>query len=351
MLGEGRFSSHTKARLVSFGLFFSCCLALGRNVAPAAAQQGSGEPVAARQLTDYYLYDVTWGNAQFVAVGSGSLNATVALTSPDGVRWSKVSIRDSPGLLESGEKPGVLYGVAWNGTAFVAVGERILISPDGQRWMVAATVSTCAFTRVAANTSLFVAVGGFYGRGCLATSPDGRTWTDRTSALESNESVFADVIWTGSAFVALGNTNRGKFGLTSALLTSPDGETWTRQFRTNALLTDVAWNGALFVTVGSKARQGSIFTSPDGKTWTQVRVNVFDPLRAVAWGSKRFVTVGSSGVLVTSLDGKQWKARKSGTTADLMSITWNGSRFVAVGRGVILTSSDGETWKDLTSVP
>ena len=345
------FSSRTKTCLVIFVFFFSCCLVLGWNVTPTVAQQGSGEPVAGRQLTDFYLYDVTWGKSQFVAVGTGSLNTTVALTSSEGERWSKVSIGDSPGLRESGEKAGVLYGVAWNGTAFVAVGERILISPDGQKWMFAAAISTCAFTRVAANTSMFVAVGGYYGLGCLATSPDGRTWTLGTAALESPESVFADVIWTGSTFIALGNTNLGRFGLSSVVLTSPDGETWNRPFSTNTLLTDVAWNGSLFVMVGSKARQGSIFISPDGRTWTQVRVNIFNPLRAVTWGRNRFVAVGSNGALVTSPDGKQWKTGKSGTTADLMSITWNGSRFVAVGRGVILTSLDGEAWKDLTSVP
>src|SRR5215467_7482015 len=111
---------HTRARSVGCGIFFSCVLALGITVTLTAAQQGSGEALSARQLKDNYLYDVTWGNAQFVAVGSGSLNATVALTSPDGVHWSKVSIGGSPGVLESGEKPGALYGVAWNGTTFVA---------------------------------------------------------------------------------------------------------------------------------------------------------------------------------------------------------------------------------------
>jgi hypothetical protein len=282
-------------------------------------------------------------------VGSGSLNQTVALTSPDGMRWSAVSIGNSPGLLESGEKPGALYGVAWNGTMFAAVGERILISPDARRWVVAATFATCAFTRVAANTSLFVAVGGFYGRGCLATSPDGRTWTDKTAALENNGSVLADVIWTGSTFVALGNANRGIFGITSVILTSPDGGTWTQQFGTSAFLTDVAWNGVLFVAVGGQANQGILFTSPDGTTWTRSRVNVYYPLRSVIWNGAKFVAVGSGGVLVTSPDGKRWKTRKSGTTVDLMSVTWNGARFVAVGRGVIVTSSDGQTCRDVST--
>lgn len=102
----------------------------------------------------------------------------MALTSPDGVRWSKVPIGDSPALLESGERPGALYGVAWNGSMFVAAGEHILISPDAQRRIVAATIPHCAFTRVAVNTSLFVAVG----KGVIVTSPDGTTWKDVTRA-------------------------------------------------------------------------------------------------------------------------------------------------------------------------
>jgi len=342
-------SLHTRARLVGCGILFSCVFALGITVTPTVAQQGSGELLTARQLKDNYLYDVTWGNAQFVAVGSGSLNATVALTSPDGVHWSKVSIGGSPGVLESGEKPGALYGVAWNGTTFVAVGERILISPDGQRWAIATTISTCAFTRVAANQSLFVAGGGYYGHGCLATSPDGRTWTDRTSAFEGNDFVLTDVIWTDSMFVALGNANRGIFGITSVILTSPDGVTWTRQFGSNAFLTDVAWNGSLFVAVGGQARQGILFTSADGKAWAQKRLNIYYPLRSVIWNGTEFVAVGSGGVLVTSPNGQKWTNRKSGTTVDLMSIAWNGSRFVAVGRGVIVTSSDGIAWKNLTT--
>ena len=333
----------TRALHVGFSFFLLCCPILGRVVTPASAQQGAGDLLTARQLTDYYLYDVTWGNAQFVAVGNGSLNTTVALTSPDGVRWNKVSIGDSPGVLESGEKPGALYGVAWNGSMFVAAGEHILISPDAQRWMLAATIPHCAFTRVAVNASLFVAVGGFYGRGCLATSPDGRTWTDQTAALESNDSVLADVIWTGSIFIALGNSNRGRFGIASVILTSPDGVTWTRQFGANAFLMDVAWNGTLFVAVGGHANQGIIFTSPDGRMWTQSRVNIFYPLRSVICNSTKFVTVGINGVLATSSDGQKWTNRKSGTTADLTIITWSDSRFVAVGKGVIVTSSDGTT--------
>lgn len=56
----------TRAIRVSFSFFLLYCSILGRVVTPASAQEGSGNLLTARQLTDYYLYDVTWGNASLL---------------------------------------------------------------------------------------------------------------------------------------------------------------------------------------------------------------------------------------------------------------------------------------------
>jgi len=282
---------------------------------------GTAVPVRTQRLADYYLYDIVWGNGQFVAVGSGTLNETVVLISPDGMHWSRVSVGKTQGPLGfSAGETGVLYGIGWNGSRFVAVGERLLTSVDGQNWMVSATLSTCAFTRVAANGSMFVAVGGYYGRGCIATSPDGLTWTERTAAIESNNAVLSGVIWTDSAFVALGTAGLGRFGVASVFLTSRDGVSWTRQLATNQALIDVAWNGALFVAVGGIPNQqsGVIYTSPDGKTWTQSKHKVSYPFRSVLWNGSQFVVSGLEGSIFTSPDGMMWTERTSGTTRDLL---------------------------------
>jgi hypothetical protein len=319
----------------------------------AAAQMLGGEtignltePVDTRRMLAHHLYGIVWGNGQFVAVGSGSFNETEVLLSSDGSRWNKVSLGTAARPLSlSRDGAGVLYGIAWNGSTFVAAGERILTSPDGKSWTMAASFSTCAFTRVAAHEAMFVAVGGYYGNGCIATSSDGRTWTERTSSIESNAAVLSGVIWTGSTFVAVGNTNRGKFGITNVFLTSRDGMTWTRQLGTRDQLVDVTWNGSLFVAVGSHRRQGVIFTSPDAKTWTKRAVAISDPFHSVLWNGATFVVAGLKGAVFTSPDGMIWTKRKSHTTRDLLSIAWNGSLFVIVGEGVILTSLDGVAWK------
>jgi len=321
----------------------------------AAAQMVGGEtignltaPVDTRRMSDHHLYGVVWGNGQFVAVGSGTFNETEVFLSPDGSHWNRVSLGKAARPLRlSRDGAGVLYGIAWNGSRFAAAGERILTSPDGKSWTVSSSFSTCAFTRVATNEAMFVAVGSYYGSACLATSLDGRTWTDRTSSIKSNAAVLSGVIWNGSTFVAVGNIHRGKFGTINIFLTSPDGVSWTLQPGTRDFLVDVAWNGSSFAAVGGRTRQGSIFISPDGKTWTRGKFKVSDPFRAVLWNGATFVAAGLRGTVFTSPDGMTWTKRKSYTTRDLLSIAWNGSLFVVVGDGVILTSPDGAAWKAL----
>ncbi len=101
-----------------------------------------------------------------------------------------------------------LFGVAWSGTQFVAVGNS----------------------------------------GTILTSPNGIAWTTRTSGTTNN---LVDVAWSGTQFVAVGG---------GIILTSPDGIAWTRQASgtTNRLL-GVVWSGTQSVIVGAN---GTILTSP-----------------------------------------------------------------------------------------
>ena len=67
------------------------------------------------------------------------------------------------------------------------------------------------------------------------TSPDGITWTSRTSASDSS---WVGIAWNGTVFVAIGS---------DAMMTSPDGITWTsRSLSTTSSTTywkEIAWNG------------------------------------------------------------------------------------------------------------
>ncbi|MBI1821274.1 MAG: hypothetical protein HY036_00400 [Nitrospirae bacterium] len=56
------------------------------------------------------------------------------------------------------------------------------------------------------------------GGGIILTSPDGITWTARTSGTTNS---LTGVVWSGSQFVAVGGNYQGV-----VVLTSPDGITW-----------------------------------------------------------------------------------------------------------------------------
>ncbi|MGE0681937.1 MAG: WD40/YVTN/BNR-like repeat-containing protein [Candidatus Binatia bacterium] len=305
-------------------------------------------PVDTNILLEHRLYDVIWGSGQFVAVGQGAFDETEVFLSPDGIAWERVSLgKPSRPLGVSGEGAGALYGIAWSGAIFVAVGERILTSSDGKSWTVTATFAPCVFSRVIAHGEKFVAVGSDRGRGCLATSLDGKKWTDGTSDIVGNNAVLTSITHTSVGFIALGSANLGRFGLASIFLFSPDGgKSWSRQLGPQDFLVDLTGNASLFVAVGGLAQRSAIFTSPDGQHWTEKATTLRHPLRAVAWNGAVFVAVGVEGSIAISTGGIAWTEQPSHILQDLFGLAWNGSRFVAVGEGVILTSPDGRHWQE-----
>jgi hypothetical protein len=125
-----------------------------------------------------HLFDIAWSGAQFVAVGGIIINSEFGsvfyqsdiFTSSDGVTW----VNHLP------EEAVLLYGVAWSGTRFVAVGDfqTILTSFDGVTWTHQLQSITNRLNDITWSGSQFVAVGIL---GTILTSPDGLTWTPQNS--------------------------------------------------------------------------------------------------------------------------------------------------------------------------
>lgn len=109
---------------------------------------------------------------------------------------------------------------------------------------------------VAYGNGLFVAVSSSGTGNRVMTSPDGLTWTSRTSASDSN---WQAVTFGNNLFVAVG---------TNAVMTSPDGITWTSRSAVNGSWDSVAGCGGMFVAVSS-VTSPYVMSSPDGITWTQ----------------------------------------------------------------------------------
>ncbi len=323
------------------------------------------------------LWDVTWGDGQYVAVGEA------IVTSPDARHWT---------VRKSGFRYP-LHGVAYGNGRFVAVGALQLWSRDGRSWTVEKRRPRSFLDGVAFGKGRFVAVGSFGG---IETSVDGRRWTARRGTKKS----LWGIAYGDGRFVAV--SPEYSAGSRGAILTSRDGIRWTLQkagTRRSAIdAVGVAYGGGRFVAVGLEGeilasahgqvwhavaapeaakslaslrrggpldgisycdRQfvavgwaGAIFTSPDGSVWTPRTVTKVEAPLDVAFVGDRFVGVGKNGTIEDSADGESWTVQDSKTRADLVGIASGAGHTVAVGIGddsaVVVTATDGGAWQPQT---
>jgi len=134
----------------------------------------------------------------------------------------------------------------------------------------------------------------------VMTSPDGITWTARTSAADNE---WISVTWGGPAgqekFVAVAASGSG-----NRVMTSPDGITWTSQISpADNGWGSVVWDGPegeeQFVAVSNSGTAQRVMTSPDGVEWTLRDTPSGTGWRWVTWGGpegdEKFVAVADSG--------------------------------------------------------
>lgn len=303
-------------------------------------------------------------NSRVYMLGSFYYNSQSLISSTNGINWSLQPFTDN--------KFGTGYGIAWNGSAWTAVGAfrirdwgnninaPIIISSDGQTWSepifpvipispvlqqilnslttkISVTYTATLFG-VAWNGQLWVAVGRIYvtivtaggsvdytiGQIVSCSDVNNLIWTMRPiDNLETidNYSVASTgnaVAWNGRLWVAV-----GEFGvIPKYITTSTDGLSWSDPFApanvASGTATGVVWNGYLWVVVGywqdAEGNQYNIIRSSDGQTWSSA---------------------------INAIPSTNYR---------LNTITWNGSRFVAGGfdnnnsNGVTLVSPDGITW-------
>jgi hypothetical protein len=109
----------------------------------------------------------------------------------------------------------------------------------------------------------------------------------------------------------------------------------------------VVWTGDQFVAVGNA---GVILSSPDGMSWTQQASTTTASLSAVAYSDNGFSVVGL-GVALTSPDGLSWTAHELAGAYEDVAFAEHLGRFVATGfGGSIITSADGASWTEATSL-
>jgi hypothetical protein len=199
---------------------------------------------------------------------------------------------------------------------------------------------------------IFVAVASTGSLNRAATSPDGITWTLRTT----NDNEWQKVCWSPELglFAAVSSS-----GSLDRVMTSPDGITWTTQTTPNDnTFSDICWSPelGLFAAVSNGGVTNRVITSPDGITWSERATAAYN-LFAICWAPELslFVGIGAFQHMVHSTDGITWISFLSGIPNDIRGITWSPELgiFVAIGRtnpDRARTSPDGITWTARTIV-
>lgn len=212
-----------------------------------------------------------------------------------------------------------------------------------------------AWRGVTYGEGLYVAVAECRSGGpsddCIATSPDGVTWTARTltPSEEGFPPALSDVTYGEGRFVAVGRT-----WTSDTAWYSDDGINWS--LATSGGYGDwneVTYANGRFVVVGDS---GGIMYSDDGASWTAVTaLGNDDPWNAVAYGNGRWVAVAwceFSGdcVMYSDDNGATWATTTiAGNNDGWRDIVYANGRFVAIASGGsggadTAYSTDGITW-------
>jgi alpha-tubulin suppressor-like RCC1 family protein len=270
-----------------------------------------------------------YGNDKFVAVGAGSvMSPSDAIYSYDGMLWHTASFEHTTETLS-----GVTYG---NGK-FVATAyienfnffERAetLISSDGITWSTSSLKGEFNGTYFAASQlnsviytgSQFVAVGNK-----VWTSPDGETWTLRNNAPDFTY-VMTAITYGDGKYVACAQ-EKGQY--------STDGINWYSCLMPTASYNDITFGDGKFVAVANSTAS----YSTDGINWTtsyytgsMLKV-IYDGTKFVGCGPETEIEFGIASSIYTSTDGISWTQHYTGNANNWGTISYNDGKYILLSK-------------------
>jgi hypothetical protein len=207
-----------------------------------------------------------------------------------------------------------------------------LVTAGYSGWIQQTSGITDRFEGVAYGAGLFAAV---YSDGRIRTSPDGITWTERTTPFGNSDILC--IVFGDGLFVA--------GGIGGNLITSADGITWT--YRTSGVgfntIFGVAYGNGTYIAV---AAYGDLSSSTNGTSWTTESSGTSSWLYAAGFGNGVFLAGGQSGRIISSTDGTNWTTRTSQFGgSDIRGLAYGAGVYVAAGYdGKLSSSTDGTNW-------
>ena len=249
-------------------------------------------------------YGIAFNGSLWVAVGDGFCYSTNL--------WTWNAINRASLFTNTGQ------AIAWNGSMFVAGGDRgsgtssIAYSTNGITWTSSnPTPLTYRCSSIACNSSMWIAVGYGSGAGPAvgAYSTNGITWTEIGFYNIINTSLgncILSVVWNGTIWIIL------SYG-TYKIAWSIDGLNWygvntTAVLQNNGYNYAIAWNGSMFVGI-SGFSAGQLGYSTNGTNWTAVSgVTIGQSNCAIAWTGSMWIITGTNATtaIFYSTNGTSW---------------------------------------------
>ena len=258
--------------------------------------------------------------------------------------------------------------MALGNNIIVAVGNSgtILTSPDGLSWTVRTSPTSEDLKGIIYGNNTFVAVGN---SGTILTSADSISWTQRSSPDSGTD--FTSIAYGSNVFVIAEKFSNG-------FLTSSDGITWTHYYLpgyssfldiTSVSFSRVTYSNNVFFAMGMENCSGwcfntggaspLVYSSPDGKVWTMVDSSQYPFLagdgHGVVYGNGVYLKFSDySQYVLSSSDSVTWtQVTLPQPKSDfLRGIFFLKGIFIVVGDyGYMTTSSDGVNWSLVTTQP
>lgn len=210
---------------------------------------------------------------------------------------------------------------------------------------------------IAYSPSLGLFAASSAGANHLATSPDGHTWTTRTSPANT----WRGIAWSSSLGMFVGVSSDGSW---NRVMSSTNGTTWTAGTSPadNQWL-DVCWSPEVgkFVAVAASGTNNRVMNSTTGTFWQTRDADGEHYWRKVIWVSELelFIAVGQNastgqGCITTSPDGDNWTLQRDDIAVNLGAVCWSNDlqKLVAFNTGsstsfFAVTSTDGITWSNV----
>ena len=272
-----------------------------------------------KQITtnSFGLHHVVYGNGRYVAVGE-FLDAGGIYTSEDGLNWTlRFSDMNSWGLT-----------LNFSSNHFAGVGGWgvVDVSSNGIDW-VSAFLPSDFFdlyggggNAITYAKGVYVTVGDTNGVGNILTSPDGATWTSRSSSPSPGGRI-SSVVYGAGKFVAVGNNDGFEYTSSTGI------GIWSKSSIPGGSQISYA-NGLFIVPLNTRTN----LLSTLGIDWTAISTGITNSFGSVIYSHGLFISA-RAGVLVTSTNGTNWISYPQSLPGDWAyddSLATDGARLVAV---------------------